>query len=72
LEEVEDVLLDRVLARMMSELNEEDAQKITVLLEEEKQEEVSSIFCEKFPNMNDFFIEEIEIIQKEILDKYSK
>jgi len=69
---VEDLLLDRVLSRMMNELNEEEASKVNKLLEKDLQGEVSSFFYEKFPNMNDFFEEEIKSIQEEIEEKYTK
>ncbi len=57
---------------MMNELNEEDASKVNKLLEKDLQGEVSSFFYEKFPNMNDFFEEEIKSIQEEIEKKYTK
>ncbi|MDD3032755.1 MAG: hypothetical protein PHF88_02190 [Candidatus Pacebacteria bacterium] len=69
---MEEILLDRVLSRMMNELEGEDAIKVNNLLEKDLQEEVSSFFYERFPNMNDFFEEEIKNIQEEILNKYSK
>ena len=69
---MEEILLGRVLSRMMNELEGEEAERVALLLEDDKQEEVSSIFYNKFPNIDDFFLEEIKEIQEEILIKYSK
>ncbi len=72
LEDAADVVLDRTLLRLMNELNEDEANQINELLENDKQGEVAKILYQKFPNINDIFDEEIDIIKAQLVQKYGE
>ncbi|MFA7142019.1 MAG: DUF5663 domain-containing protein [Candidatus Paceibacterota bacterium] len=66
LEQTADIVLERVLLRLMNELEEEDAKDLNELLEKGKDEEVATILYEKFPNIDEIFNEEINKFKQEL------
>lgn len=72
LEKVADIVLDRTLLKLTKELSTEEAKQINELLENDKQDEVAVILYQKFPNINDIFDEQIDIIKAELIKEYGK
>lgn len=72
LEKAADIVLDRTLLRLTKELNIEEVEKMNELLESDKQDEVATMLYQKFPNINDIFDEEINIIKAQLVQKYGK
>lgn len=72
LEKAADIVLDRTLLRLTKDLNTEEIEKMNELLESDKQDEVATMLYQKFPNINDIFDEEINIIKAQLVQKYGK
>ncbi|HOI59930.1 MAG TPA: hypothetical protein PKU93_01245 [Candidatus Pacearchaeota archaeon] len=72
LEKAADIVLEKTLLRLTKELNTEEVEKMNELLESDKQGEVAIMLYKKFPNINDIFDEEINIIKAQLVQKYGK
>lgn len=66
LEQTADIVLERVLLRLMQSLEEESAKDLNELLEKGKDEEVATILYEKFPHIDEVFDEEINKFKQEL------
>ncbi|MGI6341148.1 MAG: hypothetical protein ACOX0B_02995 [Minisyncoccales bacterium] len=67
-----DIVLDRVLLRLMNELNESEAMELNELIENDKQDEAAINLYQKFPNLDEIFDEEIKKIREELVKKYAE
>lgn len=61
-----DVVLDKVLLRIMNELTDEEAKEMNELFESGEEEKIAQVLYKKFPNINDIFDEEIEKTKEDL------
>lgn len=71
IEEMSDVVYEKIILRVLEKLSDEDSVSLTNLLNEEKFDEATNLINDKIPNFEQIIDEEVTDFQEELI-KFSK